>query len=443
MRRIFSDYAYGDGPRKGCWWDETSKNPDRPALSGVRNVEVVIIGAGYTGLSAAYHLARAGWQTLVLEAEAPGWGASGRNGGFCCLGGGMLSDATLDARFGKRDRLEFRAAERAAVDLVSRLIENLGLDVDRHSKGETELAHRPRDMIGLRSKAETIEENYGVRPDIVEASDLARYGLSGSFHGALTIPIGFGLNPLKYLHGLAAAAEAEGAVICPHSPVMGFETEGAHHCLQTPSGIVRARQVIVATNGYSSEDLPAWLAGRYMPFQSNVLVTRPLTPCEIERQGWTSDQMCYDTRHLLHYFRLMPDGRFLFGMRGGLMTGARAEAQARKRICRDFARLFPKWAQVDVSHIWSGMVCLARGSLPFVGETTPGSRIWAGLCYHGNGVAMASLAGRILADLVRGAQPPIWPKAMQIPLRRFPFGRARRLIMPPTYLGLMLSDYGS
>lgn len=440
MTRIFSDYAYGPGPREGCWWDETCDIPDCPALPGALRADVAIIGAGFTGLSAALHLAKAGVDVVVLEAEFPGWGASGRNGGFCCLGGGMLDDAALDARFGKSGRLEFRAAEKASVDLVARLVDELDLDVDRHSKGETELAHRPKDMEGLRKKANEIEENYDVSPKLIEKADLAAAGMGGPFFGALTIPIGFGLNPLKYLAGLAATAVASGARIYHRSPVCRLQLSPGCHQIETNAGCVIAQHVIIATNGYSSEHLPEEIAGRYMPGQSNVLVTRPLSDVEIEEQGWHSDQMSYDTRHLLHYFRLMPDRRFLFGMRGGLMTGPAAESLARRRIRRDFAGMFPAWARIEAPHMWSGMVCLSRNRLPFVGELKPVSGLWAGMCYHGNGVAMGSLSGSILADCILGQNPGIYPAALRGPLTKFPFGRARRAIMPPAYAGLMLSD---
>lgn len=440
MTRIFSDYAYGAGPRMGCWWGETCDRPARPPLAGAHRVDVAIIGGGFTGLSAALHLARAGVKTAVLEAEFPGWGASGRNGGFCCLGGGMLEDSALDDRFGREDRLAFRAAEKSAVALVAELINSLALDVDQHSDGETELAHRPRDMVDLRKKAEAVAENYGVLPRLIEQTDLAAEGMAGSFYGALTVPIGFGLNPLKYVTGLAAGAERAGAQIFHHSMVRSLETEPGHHRLMTDNCSVTARHVIIATNGYSSEHLPPFLAGRYMPGQSNVLVTRPLSGAEIAAQGWHSGQMCYDTRHLLHYFRLMPDHRFLFGMRGGLLSSPVSEQRAQRRIRRDFARLFPAWAHVAVTHMWSGMVCLSRDRLPFVGEIPHASGLWAGLCYHGNGVAMGTFCGKLLADRILGLPSDGHPEALRGPLTKFPFGRARRIVMPPIHAGLLLSD---
>lgn len=442
MKRIFADYAYGEGPRQGCWWDETCDAVNRPAISGARQADVAIIGAGFTGISAAYHLAKAGVSTLVLDAHFPGWGASGRNGGFCCLGGGLLEDAAFDARFGRAARLGFRAAEKAAVALVSDLVDRFGLDVGGHSAGETVLAHRSKDMAALRRKAEAVERNYGVVPQLIEQEDLARHGLAGPFHGALNIPIGFGLNPRRFLHGIASAAEMAGAEIFHNTPVLAHRQSGGQHQLETPDGEVRAPHVIVATNGYSSEDLPGWLGGRYMPGQSNVLVTRPLTDEEIAAQGWFSDQMCYDTRHLLHYFRLMPDRRFLFGMRGGLMTGAVAERRSGRRLLHHFKRIFPAWAQVEVTHMWSGMVCLTRKGMPYVGTPVPGSGLWLGLGYHGNGVAMATLAGRYLAHLIEGHTSDPRPVALREPLAEFPLGQARRIVMPAVYAGLMLADLG-
>lgn len=439
MKRIFSDYAYGDGPRDGCWWDETCELSEQPVIKGDTACDVAIIGGGFTGLSAALHLARAGASVVVLDAQRIGWGASGRNGGFCCLGGGKASDAMLDRRFGKDGRLEWRGAERAAVELVDTLIRAHGWDVDRHSNGETLMAHRPRDIAGLEAEAASVAENYGVTGDLISGDALAARGMNGPFHGALTTPIGFGLNPRKYLRGLMDAVLTAGVRVFERNAVIGIDGPR----VRTEHSIIKADRIILATNGYSSEDLPDWMAARYMPTQSTVLVTRPLTEDEISAQGWHTDQMAYDTRNLLHYFRLMPDRRFLIGMRGGLRSSPGAEAQARAAVVRDFRSMFPAWAHVDVTHCWSGLVCLARNQLPFVGPVPGHPHLLAGFAYHGNGVAMGSFAGRILADLALGQTPTLYPRAMRAPAARFPLGRLRRAIMPPVYAALHVRDMGT
>lgn len=440
MQRIFSSYAYGAGPRTGCWWDETCDMPTGDPLDDTA-CDVAIVGGGFTGITAALWLARAGVRVSVFEAEHFGWGASGRNGGFCCLGGGKASDAELDARFGKEGRLAYRAAEASAVAYVEAEIATLGLDVDRHSDGETELAHSAGAMEALRRDAEQLVENYNIEPELTEKRDLAEAGFGGGpFFGALTVPIGFGLNPRKYLAGLVKGARAAGAALFERAAVLDVRRARDGFVLVTGGGEVRASQVVFATNGYSSENVPRWLAGRYMPSQSTVLVTRPLTEAELDAQGWHSAQMSSDTRNLLHYFRLMPDRRFLFGMRGGLMSGAWAEASARANTRAHFERMFPEWSHVESHHIWSGFVSLARDKLPFAGPVPGAPGAWAALCYHGNGVAMGSYAGRLLAEVLSGAASDACPEAMRQPLTRFPFGRARRVVMPPLYAGLMLSD---
>lgn len=177
-----------------------------------------------------------------------------------------------------------------------------------------------------------------------------------------------------------------------------------------------------------------------MPGQSTVLVTRKLSESELSNQGWTSDQMSYDTRNLLHYFRLMPDRRFLFGMRGALHASPRAEAKARAKTRLHFERMFPAWSHVENSNSWSGFVNLARKKLPFVGALPSNNGIWAAMCYHGNGIAMGSYAGQMVADLVLNGNTPQYPEIIQRPLGKFPLGPARRLLMPPLYAGLTIRD---
>lgn len=170
------------------------------------------------------------------------------------------------------------------------------------------------------------------------------------------------------------------------------------------------------------------------------MVTRPLTDDELQAQGWFSDQMAYDTRNLLHYFRLMPDRRFLFGMRGGLFASPRAEASIRRLLRKHFETMFPAWRGVEGTHFWSGMVCMSRNLVPFVGPVPDTPGMFAGLCYHGNGVAMGSYAGRLLADLVQGRAPDLPYSPVMQGMARFPFGPARRIVMPPAYALLGMQD---
>ena len=432
MKRLFPDYTFGAGPRHNCWWDETIATPEWPTPKGDLSVDVAIVGGGFTGLSAALHLAEVGASVAVLEAASPGWGASGRNGGFCCLGGSMQSQGAMVRQFGAAATQDYVRAEMDAVQLVADLLEQHEIDADVHSKGETQLAHSGRAMERLRQNADAS----GV---LHEAHDLRGLGLGGPFHGAYTNPTGFGLNPRKYLFGLADAARSKGVQLFQKAEVQRIQKTRSGFEVQTGTANIHAAKTLICTNGYSSEDLPSWLSGRYMPVQSTVLVTRPLSDSELEAQGWTSDQICYDTRNLLHYFRLMPDRRFLFGMRGGLRSSPRAEAAIRKAVQRDFRAMFPEWSHADVTHMWSGMVCLSRKLLPYVGSVLDQPGMYAAFAYHGNGVAMGTYCGRALAEMVSGQQVNLPTPIAQAP-GRFPLGAWRRALMPPSYAAMALAD---
>lgn len=438
MRRIYSDYAYGPHPRNNCWWDDTIAAPSWPRLQGDTATDVAIIGGGFTGMSAALHLAQEGACVALLEAETPGWGASGRNGGFCCLGGSKLSYGAMRRFFGEGATSSYEASEVAAVQLVQDLLDTHNIEADTHSNGETQLAHSKRAARYLLAEADALR-SAGTELEFLTRDQLRENGMNAGFHAALTTPIGFALNPRKYLFGLAQAAQAAGATLYQDSPALKIRQTTKGYEVRTDQGVLQASKLVIATNGYSSEDLPEWLASRYMPAQSTVMVTRPLSDAELTAQGWHSHQMAYDTRNLLHYFRLMPDRRFLFGMRGGLLASPRAEAAIRRKLRSDFDATFPAWKEVETTHCWSGMVCLSRNLVPFIGAVPDLPGMFAGMCYHGNGVAMGSYAGRILSDLVLGRSPELpYSPAVQ-KMARFPFGRARRLLMPPAYalLGLM------
>ena len=198
---------------------------------------------------------------------------------------------------------------------------------------------------------------------------------------------------------------------------------------------------MIATNGYSSEYIPDWMRGRYLPVVSHIMVTRPLSGAELAEQGWTSHQLAYDTRTLLHYFRLLPDNRMLFGMRGTSNITPESEKLMKTQVRRDFDHVFPGWVQVETEYHWNGLVNLNHGLTPYIGPLGDMENAYAAFGYHGSGVALATYSGQILADLVAGqaARGPV-PKMMQTPPGRYILARLRRHYLPLAYLYYSLRD---
>ena len=439
MNRLLPDYAYGHGPIEACHWADAV--PDaalaHPPARGTIRTHTVVVGGGYTGLNAALHLAEDGVETLLLDAEFPAFGASGRNGGFCCLGSSRAPDAIL-SRFG--DPKDVRRAEKAAIDHVSALLTRLGIDADRQDHGEVVLAHSPAMARQLPKMAEHYATDYDITPTVIAKEDLAAHGMAGHWHGALSHTLGFSLHPRKYAQGLLNAAIAAGVTVHGQTPVTRIAHDG-RITLTTPQATITADRLILATNGYSSEDLPDWIRARTLPAQSSVIATRPLTQDELAAQGWTTHQMAYEDRRLLHYFHLTPDNVMVFGQRGALRSSPADEVTATARVRRDFARAFPAWAHIETPSHWSGMVCLTASLTPYCGPipTVPGA--FTAFGYHGNGVAMASHLGTLLADLAQGRSPrsPL-PAAFAHEPPRFPLGRWRRAWLGAEYAWARLTD---
>ena len=439
MKRIFPSYTYGEGPRSQCYWPTTVDPEDYAAAQGTVSCDVAVVGAGFTGLSAALHLAESGNDVIVLDAQVPGWGASGRNGGFCCLGGAAASDTVIAKLYGEPARKEFRETEAQSISCAQTLIANNDIACDVHSDGETLMAHTEKAMDGFEKKAREIEADYGVTPTLLTKDELTQHGMGGPFFGALTTPLGFALNPMKYVLGLAHAASQAGVRIFGNSPVQNI-TQNGTFSLTTPNAQITSKRLIIATNGYSSDDVPDWLRARYLPTQSNVIVTRPMTDDELAAQGWISHQMSYDDRFFLHYFRLMPNKQMLFGMRGGLMSSSHADARMYREIRKHFERMFPAWSKVETPFSWQGLLSVSPDLTPYAGPIPGMPGAFTALSYHGNGVAMASYAGSILADLAQGRAPKtVYPKIMRTPPKRFPLGKFRRAGLWPLYATAMLT----
>jgi glycine/D-amino acid oxidase-like deaminating enzyme len=420
----------------GSYWEASvpTQKQDRQ-LIGNAVFDVAVIGAGYAGLSAALKLAQSGISVCILESEYVGYGASGRNGGFCCLGGTKLNERKLIRKFGLEEARKFVAYQVAGVNLVEQRLDSWQLDADRHSNGEIFLAHRPKDVSFLREDVAFLKDNFGIKARLLSKSDLDAEGYGGpDFYGGLHVPYGFALNPMKYIHALADQVRHAGGKIFAKSLVTGVNKDGERWRLETKNGFVRAKKIVLAGNGYANEDAPRWLHGRTLPVMSSVQVTRPLSDAEMAAQNWTAETMAADTRILLHYFRLLPDRRFLFGTRGGIFENQAALAVMRKRARSDFENMFPAWAQVEAEFTWHGNVCMARNLTPFVGEVPGMDGVFAAMGWHGSGIAMASISGEKVAGLITGKlQQQDLPAALSRPFRRFPMAAFRKLYLQGAY----------
>jgi glycine/D-amino acid oxidase-like deaminating enzyme len=435
MRRLYEPAAYDTGRWPDSHWRATAPAAPRHApLQGAARAEVAVVGAGYAGLNAALVLAARGIDVAVLDAGQPGWGASGRNGGFCCIGGTKLPDAEIARRHGIDEARALRRFQIGAVEHVAGLLETHGIDAERGPPGEICIAHSPRAWAELRAEVEERNRLMGEALRLIPREELAQEGLGCAVaHGASYDPTGFPLHPMRYVLGLVEAARSAGVRLYGDSAVTGLAPADGGWRLATPGGEVRARKVLVATNGYSSEDLPPWLSGRTLPALSTILVTRPLTGDERRAQGWTGQRMAYDSRSLLHYFRLLRDGRFLFGMRGGLSAAPAAEARIRAEARRHFEIMFPAWSRVETEREWSGLVCLTGSLTPYVGPVPGAEGLFAALGWHGNGVSTASFGGQAAGRMIAG-EPGRLPAPLAAPPRRFPLAPFRRNLLALAYL---------
>ncbi|MDG2339712.1 MAG: FAD-dependent oxidoreductase [Paracoccaceae bacterium] len=436
MSRVFEDRAYEAASLNGCFWAHDYPRDDLvwPIAKGELKAEVAIIGAGYTGLSAALRLAQQGVDVAVFDMHEPGWGASGRSGGFCCHGGALASDDSIARRYGDEALAEWDAAQSSSVQLVRALIAQHGIDANTHSDGETQLAHSLRSYRRLRNEAEH------ANADFISTEDLPEFGMNATgLLGGVTEPEGFALHPRRYVLGLAEAARKAGARIYAKSPVNSIERVAQGYRLGLLSGAATCKKLILATNGYSRDDIPSWLKGRFMPVQSNIIVTRELTDTERKSQGWTTAQMVYDTRRLLHYFRLLPDGRMMFGMRGGISAKPNVDRKMHRMIRKDFDTMFPAWAHIETPWFWTGLVCLTGKRVPFIGEIPEMPNAYTGFGWHGNGIAMGTYAGKQLALMASGQVTNVPLVAKRTPMR-IPLGRKRRVLLPPIYKGLAIRD---
>lgn len=407
------------------WYAATAvQAPHRPALAGDCRADVCIVGGGYTGLSAALHLARAGLSVVVLEAHRAGWGASGRNGGQ--VGSGQRQDQDwIEARAPGDARALWDMAQ-AAKALVRDLAADMpGVD---WRPGIAHALRNPAEVVAARRYADKLAQDYAYphieplgREALAQLLGSAAYAGGELDHGAGHV------HPLNLALGLAAAAEAAGATIHEGSIVTGIDA-GPPARVRTAQGTVTADQVILACNGYLGGLQPA-VAARVMPINNFIIATEPLG----DRAPMARPVAVADSRFVVNYWRQTPDGRLLFG--GGESYGYRfPDIAATVRL--PMLRVYPQLADARIDHAWGGTLAITVSRMPCFLRVRP--HVLSASGYSGHGVAMATMAGRILAQAVQG-QAGQFDIMARLPTPRFPGGPALRhpvLVLAMTWYAL-------
>jgi len=408
------------------FWASGRQSALFPMQKGAHETDVAIIGGGYTGLSTAYHLRqRSDLACCVIEANQPGWGCSGRNGGFVLPGTGRLSTGQMAKKWGKTVSQSVYAEYLQSIDTVSQLIDQ-GIDCERTLGGYLKVAHKPELLPELHQQAKMLSKDYGDSIVPLNKQDVeSQYLSSVESYGGIFYPNAYAINPWLFAQGLAKQAISTGAQVFGNSPVIGSHFDGKHHHVQTANGSVKAKHLIIATNAYTPRKLFPVLTDRTFPVISSVLVTAPLTQQQLSLLGIKAGLMVMDTRPLKYYFRLLPDNRLLFGGRGAIRGKEANSKQAQESLKKGLNATFPTLPDLHIDHFWSGWVGVSFDNYPRLHYDQDNQQLYsAGYC--GAGLAFSVQSGKRLAQLLMADDQlpalPYW----QSPLKRFPFPALRR-----------------
>jgi gamma-glutamylputrescine oxidase len=391
-------------------FDLTSELPGNGAC------DVVIIGAGFTGMSAALDLAEAGLRVIIVEANALGAGASGRNGGLVCSGW-RHDQKWFEDRIGKADALKiWQLAETAKADLLSRMA-RYKINADWQS-GQIFAAHTPAQLNALDGDARHIADHYHYhKPVRLEKDEVAHALGTGGYYGGWRDPSAGHLHPLKLLYGLAGAARAAGAIFHENTRALEIGQNGARRFVRTAKGTLSADHVLICGDGYL-DGIQADVEARVLPIGSFVLATAPL---EDELAILPNNDSVMDTRFVVNYWRKSVDNRLIFG--GGEKYTPGWPKDVKNFVRANMIKVYPKLSDVAITHAWGGALGITPTRLPFMRQYGPGLISASG--YSGQGVMLAPFFGRILAQVVQG-QMSQYDLVSRLPVPHFPGGRLLR-----------------
>lgn len=378
------------------WLDGLPPLPDLPQ-EPPGEVDVAIVGSGYTGLNAAIETAKGGMKTLVLDSGDPGWGCSTRNGGQISTSV-KPSLARLTMRFGAERARAIRREGETALEWIETFTKAEGIECEFSRCGRFHAAHTPAKYEELARDAETMRKAEGIESYAVSRSDQRRELGTDAYHGGIVFTRHASLNPALYHRGLLARALAHGAHVVGRCAVTAVARDARGFVLATAKGPVRAREVIVATNGYTT-NLTPWLRRRVIPIGSYIIATEPL-PKDLVAELFPTNRIASDSCKVVYYYRASPDGtRVIFG--GRVSASETDVSVSGPKLHADMRRIFPELAGYRATHSWMGRVAYTFDELAHTG-VHDGVRYAMGYC--GSGVSMASYLGMRLGQKTLGLE---------------------------------------
>jgi glycine/D-amino acid oxidase-like deaminating enzyme len=403
-----------DGVNEAPVWTAGNAASSEGELTALpARVDVAVVGAGYTGLAAALALCKRGVSVAVLESERVGFGASSRNGGMA-LTGLKLSPEVLLRRYGAATARALFAASLEAIGLVESLVASEGIECAFQRCGHLELASKAAHFRAFGRTAASLSEVFGHGVELLGRSELAAEIGSPAFYGAILDARSAGIDPWRYAGGLAHAARRAGAAVCERAAVETVEQRHGEWKVKSSRGEVNARNVLLATGAYTGKVFPA-LQRRFVPIGSYAIATEPL-PDALAASLLPRNRVAFDSKRLLHYFRLTPDRRMLFGGRAAFVPESRRTVSIAAAMLRaDMIAFFPQLTGTKVEYAWGGTLDVTFDVMPHLG--TAGGMHYA-VGYAGHGVALATLLGTLAAAAIAGdaASHPFASDAPPAPL---------------------------